>query len=123
MSVWLATGAAGGFLGVALGAFGAHALKESLGPKGIELWQTAVLYQFVHSLALLAIGLWQRIAAPAPAPGLHAAGWCFAAGIALFSGSLYLLALTGLRKFGAVTPLGGLAFLAGWLLLVRAAMR
>lgn len=121
---WLAAGSIGGFLGVALGAFGAHALKESLGAKGLDIWQTAVLYQFVHSLALLATGLWQQLSPAGATPaGLNAAGWCFAAGIALFSGSLYLLALTGIGRLGAITPLGGLAFLAGWLLLARAALR
>ena len=100
-----------GFLGVALGAFGAHLLKGSLTPEGLGWWETAVLYHLVHAAALLATGDREGRTTPS--------SWCFAAGILLFSGSLYAMALTGVRTLGAVTPLGGLALLAGWLLLFR----
>lgn len=116
----LAAGAVSGFFTVAAGAFGAHGLREALSPEAMQIWQTAALYQAIHSLALLATG----IAAKA-IPGLRAqaAGWCFLAGIAIFSGSLYALALTGMKWLGAVTPLGGLAFLAGWAALAWAFSR
>jgi uncharacterized membrane protein YgdD (TMEM256/DUF423 family) len=100
-----------GLLGVALGAFGAHALKHTLSiHETVEVWRTAVLYQLVHATALLAIATAGR------ANVLLTGLWT--AGIVLFSGSLYILALTGIKWLGAITPLGGLAFLAGWLVLV-----
>lgn len=104
---------------VALGAFGAHALRARLEPRDLEIFETAVRYQMYHALALLAVAwLISR-----QAPGAGAAGWSFVVGVALFSGSLYLMVATGHRWLGAVTPLGGVAFLAGWLLLARAASR
>jgi uncharacterized membrane protein YgdD (TMEM256/DUF423 family) len=118
--LWIAMGAAFGFVGVLLGAFGAHALKTRLDAPLLEVWQTAVAYQFYHALALLAVGLLLRTA---PSALLQAAGVCFAAGILLFSGSLYALCLSGLRGLGAITPLGGLLFLAGWASLFWAAWR
>ena len=109
------------FAAVALGAFGAHALKARLTPDLQGVWQTAVQYHAWHALALLAIGLYTMHRPDAPAIGL--AAWLFVAGIALFSGSLYAVALTGLRGLGAVTPFGGIAFLAGWLAFAWAAWR
>ena len=104
---------------VALGAFGAHALRARLEPRDLEIFETAVRYQMYHALALLAVGwLISR-----EAPGAGAAAWSFLIGMALFSGSLYLMVATGQRWLGAVTPLGGVAFLVGWLLLARAAWR
>lgn len=103
-----------GFLGVAFGAFGAHALKARLSVDMLAVYRTAVEYQFWHALALLAVGL---LALSRPGPLANAAGWCFALGILIFSGSLYALALSGVRVLGAITPIGGLLFLAGWLLL------
>lgn len=104
---------------VALGAFGAHALRARLEPRDLEIFETAVRYQMYHALALLAVGwLISR-----EAPGAGAAAWSFLIGMALFSGSLYLMVATGQRWLGAVTPLGGVAFLIGWLLLARAAWR
>lgn len=99
------------FLAVGLGAFGAHALKETLGAHATtEVWKTAVFYHFVHALALLVL---------AAVPGAsRAVTGLFLAGIVLFSGSLYFLALTNIRWLGAITPLGGLCFLAGWAWLV-----
>lgn len=101
-----------GFLGVALGAFGAHGLKATIAqvPDGPEWWQKATLYHLVHAVAMLATGRDDGRAT--------AATWCFAAGIAIFSGTLYAMALTDLRWLGAVTPVGGVALLAGWALLV-----
>jgi uncharacterized membrane protein YgdD (TMEM256/DUF423 family) len=103
-------GAALGFLGVALGAFGAHALKTRLSPEALQIWNTAVLYHLVHALALFALGLYLKSAGA----DLKTAGWLFLAGVAVFSGSLYALALTGIKPLGAITPIGGLCFLAAW---------
>ncbi|WP_022977626.1 DUF423 domain-containing protein [Nevskia ramosa] len=103
-----------GFLGVGFGAFGAHALKERLTPDLLAIYRTAVEYQFWHALALMAVGL---LAMSRPGPLLSASGWSFAFGILLFSGSLYALALSGVRVLGAITPIGGLLFLVGWVLL------
>ncbi len=109
------------FMAVALGAFGAHALKARLAPDMAAVWQTAVQYHAWHALALLATGI---LLAQDPARSLLGiAGWLFVAGIVLFSGSLYALALTGTRGLGAVTPLGGVAWLAAWAVFAWAAMR
>jgi uncharacterized membrane protein YgdD (TMEM256/DUF423 family) len=97
------------FLAVGLGAFGAHALKNRLTPDMLAVFETGVKYQVYHALALLLL---------ASLRGPSKAAWCFTAGIVLFSGSLYILALTGARKWGAVTPIGGVLFLAGWLILL-----
>ena len=107
-------------LAVGLGAFGAHALKAQLAADALAVWQTAVQYHAWHALGLLGIGLWQR---QAPEPrALRVASLLLAAGIVLFSGSLYALALTGVRGLGTVTPFGGVAFIAGWLALAKAAL-
>lgn len=115
-----ALGAAFAFLGVALGAFAAHALQERLTPRGLEVFETGVRYQMFHALALLALAL---VVARWPGGLATWAGWAFTAGILLFSGSLYLLAVTGLRAWGAVTPVGGVAFLVGWALLLAHFLR
>ena len=107
-----------GFAGVALGAFGAHGLKEHLSVERMATWNTAVLYHLVHALALLATA-----ALPVAGGVVRVARWAFALGVLLFSGSLYLLALTDVRGFGAVTPFGGAAFLVGWAALLCAARR
>lgn len=115
---FLLLAAIGGFLAVALGAFGAHALRSRLSPDMLAVFETGVRYQMYHVLALL------LIAAIMPRLGgwlVVTAGWCFVGGIVLFSGSLYLLALTGVTMLGAITPIGGLAFLAGWACLAIAA--
>jgi uncharacterized membrane protein YgdD (TMEM256/DUF423 family) len=105
-------------LAVGAGAFGAHALRARLAPDMAAVWQTAVQYHAWHALGLLAIGV---LMLQWPERGLLAvAAWLLLAGIALFSGSLYALALTGVRGLGAVTPFGGVAFLAGWLMLAWA---
>jgi uncharacterized membrane protein YgdD (TMEM256/DUF423 family) len=108
---WLTLGSVFAFVGVALGAFGAHGLREKLTPRAMEIFNTAVQYQFIHALALLALGLW---AAQNTSVSTALPGWAFTAGIAVFSGSLYVLAVTDIKILGAITPLGGLAFLLGW---------
>jgi uncharacterized membrane protein YgdD (TMEM256/DUF423 family) len=101
-----------GMLAVAFGAFGAHALKGRLDDYALGVFQTAVQYHFYHSLALLAVGI---LALSQPQTALlKTSGWMFFLGILVFSGSLYLLSISGMRWLGAITPLGGLAFLAGW---------
>lgn len=110
-----------GAAGVILGAFGAHGLKARLTPELLEVWQTAVQYHLWHALALLATGI---LLLQAPhVRWLEAAGWTFLAGILVFSGSLYLMAVTGWRGLGAVTPFGGLALIAAWTMLGVGAWR
>lgn len=118
--VFFVLGALLGALGVAAGAFGAHALKQRLSPEMLAVFETGVRYQLVHALALLVVA-WA--AAHWSGPWTFAAGWLFAAGVLLFSGSLFAMALSGVRWIGAVTPLGGLAFIAGWLCMAWAAWR
>jgi uncharacterized membrane protein YgdD (TMEM256/DUF423 family) len=106
----LRTAAVLGFLGVALGAFGAHGLKDFLAGNGTaEIWKTASFYHLVHAVVLLFVSRLD------PLP--RAAAWLFALGVVIFSGSLYALAVTNVKWLGAITPIGGVAFLAGWLLL------
>ncbi len=107
-----------GFLGVALGAFGAHGLKAHLSAQQLQTWHTAVQYHLIHSLALLGVAILMH---QSPKPLISGAGFCFLLGIVLFSGSLYGLALSGPRWLGPITPLGGLMFLLGWLLLALGA--
>lgn len=118
--IFLLLAALAGFLGVGLGAFGAHALKRTLTPDLLAVFETGVRYQMYHAFALVAVawaeGRWR-------ARVFRFAGWLFVAGILVFSGSLYALAITGVKSFGAVTPLGGLAFLAGWAALAWGAWR
>lgn len=107
-----------GALSVAGGAFGAHALKGQLTEAALGSFETGVRYQMYHALALLVVAL---LAKQSPTVGLlNAAGWCFVAGIVLFSGSLYGLSLAGIKALGPVTPLGGAAFIAGWICLAIA---
>lgn len=101
-------------VGVAAGAFGAHTLRGRLTPDLLNGFETGVRYHLIHALALLAVA-WAASRWPGPVVSL--AGWCFVAGTILFSGSLYVLCLTGLRTLVVITPLGGLSFIAGWLLL------
>ena len=115
---FLLIGALAGFLAVTFGAFGAHALRERLSPEMLAVFETGVRYHMYHALALL------LVSAMMPRLGgwlVVTSGWLFTAGIVLFSGSLYLLALTGVTSLGAITPIGGLAFLAGWACLAIAA--
>lgn len=119
-SLWFGTGAVAAGIGVALGAFGAHGLRDRLPTDLMRVYETGVQYHLVHALALLAVG-WA--AARWTGVAVQVAGWAFTLGIVLFSGSLYLLAVTGSRWLGAVTPLGGVAFLVGWTALTLAALR
>ncbi len=107
-------GALSAFLSVAAGAFGAHGLRQRLAPELLAVFETAARYQMYHALALLAVAWAARRRQDA---AIRFAGWCFVIGTVLFSGSLYTLALSGQHWLGAVTPLGGLAFLLGWLAL------
>jgi len=113
-------GTVSAFVAVALGAFAAHGLKARLAPELLAVFETGVRYQMYHALALLAVA-WACTRWPGSL--VSAGGWLFVAGTLLFSGSLYVLALTGVRWLGAITPLGGLAFLAGWLCLALAAAK
>lgn len=113
-------GSTSGLIGVAAGAFGAHGLEGRLPADRLDTYETAVRYQLVHALALLAVAWAATRWSSTPA---SAAGWLFVTGTALFSGSLYVLSLTGVRWLGAITPFGGLAFLAGWACLAWAAYR
>ncbi|WP_035060775.1 DUF423 domain-containing protein [Andreprevotia chitinilytica] len=108
------------FIAVGCGAFGAHALKTRLAPDLLAVWQTAVQYQLIHGLGLFALA-W--LATQTGAKPFGIAAWLMQAGIVLFCGSLYVLALSGVRWLGAVTPLGGVAFLAAWLLVAVGAWR
>jgi uncharacterized membrane protein YgdD (TMEM256/DUF423 family) len=107
-------------LGVAAGAFGAHGLRARVNPEMLAVFETGVRYHLIHALALLAVAWastrWASVA-------IRVAGWLFVAGILVFSGSLYLLTLTGIRAFGAITPFGGVAFMAGWFLLAWGAWK
>jgi len=119
--LFLALGAAAMLAAVVLGAFGAHALKQRIAPDLLATYHTAVEYHVYHALGLLAVGL-AALHLPESA-WLRAAGWAMAAGIVLFSGSLYVLALTGMRALGAVTPIGGVAFIVGWGLFLTAVLK
>lgn len=118
---WLATGAVLAGLGVAAGAFGTHALSGRLAPDLLDVFDTATRYHLLHAIALLVVGLAAR--RDAGSRLWNAAAWLFTAGILVFGGSLYLLALTGARWLGAVTPVGGACFLAGWAVAAVAAAR
>lgn len=121
VSIWIFLAAVNGFIAVAAGAFAAHGLKEHLSPDLLAIFQTGAQYQMYHALALFGVGIF----------GTHrprcrlvnGAGWAFQIGVLLFSGSLYALALSGIRALGAITPFGGVAFLIGWLLLAIAGIR
>ena len=120
-NLFLVLAGVNGFLAVALGAFAAHGLKSMLGPDLLATFQTGVQYHMYHTLALLAIGI---LALHFPSQsGLRIAGYLFLAGILIFSGSLYVLALSGIRWLGAITPIGGVAFLAGWAMLAWTMLR
>lgn len=115
--LFFSIGCALGFAGVALGAFGAHALKAQLAPEQLTTFEVGVRYQLIHALALLAVA-WAHT--QWPGRRVSASGWSFAIGTLLFSGSLYALTLTGVRGLGLVTPIGGVALLFGWLCLLAA---
>ena len=115
---WVMVGSLSGFLGVGLGAGGAHGLKEVLGPEQLAWWQTATLYQMLHAPAMVLAGV-----VPLERPSSRVVGFLFFVGTVVFCGTLYLMALGAPRWFGAITPIGGLALMAGWLALAIGAMR
>ena len=117
MNRWILAAALLGALGVTLGAFGAHGLQTKLSAEQLESWDTAVRYHLLHSVALLALALFSA----GSGRSIQLSGWLFSLGILFFSGSIYLLVLTGQRWLGPVTPLGGLCLIAGWLSLVSLA--
>jgi uncharacterized membrane protein YgdD (TMEM256/DUF423 family) len=116
---FLLVGAVAAFLAVTLGAFGAHGLRGRLSPEMLAVFETGVRYHMYHALALILVAL---VMGRMSGWLIQTAGWCFVAGIVLFSGSLYALALSGVTILGAVTPIGGLAFLLGWACLAFAAI-
>lgn len=121
MNIFLFLGALNGFLSVALGAFGAHILEGRIDTHYLQTWQTGITYQMLHAGALLAIGI---LVHKFPASSLLTwSGWLMVIGVILFSGSLYVLSLTGIKVLGAITPFGGVSFLIAWLLLMIAAVK
>ena len=118
--IFFALGTVSALLGVAAGAFGAHLLKSRLSPDMLAVFEVAVRYQMYHAFALI-VCAWA--ATKWPGTLVNASGWLFVVGTIIFSGSLYALSLSGVRSLGAITPLGGLAFLAGWICLATAALR
>jgi uncharacterized membrane protein YgdD (TMEM256/DUF423 family) len=124
--LFLMLGALSAAIGVAAGAFGAHALRARVEPRLLEVWETGARYQMYHALAMLVVAwLLTRAgfdtATPLPRAPI-VAGWCFVAGTLLFSGSLYAMTLTGVRALGAITPIGGVCFIAGWIALASTAL-
>ncbi len=119
-SGWFGVGAIAGAIGVALGAFGAHGLKSRVDADLLAVFETGVRYHMYHALALLAVG-WA--ATRWPGTWVSTSGWLFLVGIVVFCGSLYVMTLTGARWLGAITPLGGLAFISGWIALAVAALK
>jgi len=113
--VFFLLGALSAGLGVAIGAFAAHGLRGRISDEMLGVFETGARYQMYHALALLAVAL---ASVRWPGAALNGAGWCFVVGTVLFSGSLYALSVTGVRVLGAITPFGGLAFIAGWILII-----
>lgn len=121
MKAFIVIGAINAFLAVALGAFGAHGLKDRLDAHYLDIWKTGVTYQMFHAAGILVIGL---LLSKAAASSLFTwSGWLMLAGIILFSGSLYLLSLTKIGPLGAITPIGGVCFLAAWVLMIIGAIK
>ena len=120
MNRWVAVGTLSAFLGVALGAFGAHALANRLSERELAIFHTGTQYQMYHALALIGLGIY---VAREPSDAANFAGWAFTLGTVIFSGSLYALALSGVRMLGAITPVGGVLFLIGWLAFFKAALK
>ena len=119
-SPWIALGALNAAVAVGAGAFAAHGLRERLDARALEVFETGARYQMYHAFAIVLAGV---LATTGISRGGNTAGWIFQAGIVLFSGSLYVLALTGIKGLGAITPLGGLALIAGWLWLAWTSWR
>ena len=115
MKLFLIAGAISGALAVIFGAFGAHLLKQMITPEMLEVYKTGVDYQFYHTFALLTVGILMHLA---PSKILQWSGYLFIGGIVIFSGFLYLLSLTGIKVLGAIVPIGGVSFIAGWICLL-----
>ena len=123
MPFFIIAGAVNAAIAVAFGAFGAHALKEKLTEHYLAIWGTAVQYQMFHALALIAIGILMNSSLLGSSAQLSWAGYLILAGIIIFSGSLYVLSFTGIGILGAITPIGGVAFITGWVMLIVAAVK
>lgn len=123
MPFFIVAGAVNAAIAVMLGAFGAHGLKDKLSERYLAIWETAVQYQMFHALGLLAIGILASSSIWGASPQLNWAGYLLLAGIIIFSGSLYALSLSGVGVLGAITPIGGVLFIAGWILLIIAAVK
>lgn len=123
MPFFIIAGAVNAAIAVMLGAFGAHALKEKLSEHYLAIWGTAVQYQMFHALGLIVIGILMSSSLLGLNTQLTWAGWLLLAGIIIFSGSLYILSLSGIGILGAITPIGGVAFIAGWVMLIIAALK
>jgi uncharacterized membrane protein YgdD (TMEM256/DUF423 family) len=121
MKLFIILGSLNALIGVGLGAFGAHGLKSKVAPDMLTVWETAVQYHLVHALGLIMIGILCQLMPEASL--VRTSGWLLLAGIVMFSGSLYALVLTGTKLLGIITPIGGVAFLVGWLLLALSAWR
>lgn len=123
MPFFIIAGAVNAAIAVAFGAFGAHALKEKLSEHYLAIWETAVQYQMFHAIGLLAIGILMSSSLFGVSTQLTWAGYLLLAGIIIFSGSLYVLSLSGIGILGAITPIGGVAFIVGWIMLIIAAVK
>lgn len=123
MPFFIIAGAVNAAIAVAFGAFGAHALKEKLSEHYLAVWETAVQYQMFHAIGLIVIGILMNSSLLGPITQLTWAGYLILAGIVIFSGSLYVLSLSGIGILGAITPIGGVAFIAGWVMLIIAATK
>lgn len=123
MNFFLIAGAVNALLSVAFGAFGAHMLEGRVADKYLDTWQTAVQYQMFHSIGLMVVAILMSSALFGPLASLSWAGYLMLAGIVIFSGSLYVLSLTGISILGAITPIGGVAFIAGWIMLIIAVVK
>ncbi len=123
MKFFLIAGALNALLSVAFGAFGAHMLEGRVADKYLDTWQTAVQYQMFHAIGLMAVAILMSSSLLGPLSSLNWAGYLMLAGIIIFSGSLYVLSLTGISILGAITPIGGVAFIAGWIMLIVAAAK
>lgn len=126
---WIVIGSLSGFLGVSMGAFGAHGLAEKLSPRALSIFQTGAQYQMYHAFALILLGILSSIPSETSSTTVESTRWTkiagrsFLWGTVLFSGSLYSLAITGIKALGMITPFGGLAFLLGWLAFAKLATR
>lgn len=123
MPFFIIAGAVNAALAVALGAFGAHALKEKLSERYLAIWETAVQYQMFHAIGLLVIGVLVGTAVLSSTSQLQWSGYLILAGTIIFSGSLYALSLSGIGVLGAITPIGGVLFIAGWIMLIVATVK